>query len=259
MSACNKGVYLTSLPLGKLHRRWTSLGESVGFGLDFEIADSSPVAKEVRRRGFDCFLALAEHVRQLPYGRPAYVEDILAPLKEERGTCSVKHRLLAAVAHECGHSEINLVVGLYEMSEQNTPGVKDILERAGLESIPEAHCYLKLDDQRYDFTGLSSGSSSPFEALHQEHIIYPTNLSNEKVMLHQEAIRAWAKRHALSFGDAWALREACIHALESNNTLKQRVNKTSIVRKKPPETKAIARLRLCDENEREVSKNAFYV
>ncbi|SJL84730.1 hypothetical protein [Vibrio palustris] len=199
--------------------------------LDFELPENGPLTKDVRILGFDHFLSLAEYVRQLPYGRPSDSGDFLSVLNELRGTCSFKHRLLAAVAHECEHMEVELVVGLYAMSEQNTPGVGVVLDRAGFASIPEAHCYLRLGNQRHDFTGVSAGSSSPFDALLSEHVMYPEHLTEEKKSLHQEAIRKWASHNDQSFEDAWALREACIQALASNNTLKQttQINKTPIL------------------------------
>ncbi|KAA0696868.1 hypothetical protein DT594_06005 [Halopseudomonas laoshanensis] len=185
-------------------------------GHDFEISGKTPVAEEVKRLGFNRFMALAEYVRDLPYGRPLDSEDILAPLKEKRGTCSFKHRLLSTVADDCDHSEVKLIVGLYEMSERNTPGVAAVLDRAGIAWIPEAHCYLQIDGQRYDFTGLSSGGSSPFESLLQEHIVAPAQLHDEKAQLHQDVISRWAKSYDWSFEEAWALREDCIKALGSN-------------------------------------------
>ncbi|MDN3517515.1 hypothetical protein QWY84_07840 [Aquisalimonas lutea] len=188
--------------------------------LDFSIEGEGPVAMEVRRRGFDRFLALGEHVARLPYGRPACSNDVLTVLKEQRGTCSSKHRLLAAVAQECGHVEVELVVGLYAMCEQNTPGIGTVLEPAGFDYIPEAHCYLRLGGRRYDFTGLSSGSTSPFEALLSEHVVSTVHLADEKERIHRDAVQRWADSHAVSFADAWALREACIQALTSSNTLK---------------------------------------
>lgn len=187
--------------------------------LDFDLPENGPLTKEVRRLGFDHFLDLAEHIRQLPYGRPSDAGDFLSVLRELRGTCSFKHRLLAAVAHECEHLEVELVVGLYAMSEQNTPGVGAVLNRAGFASIPEAHCYLRFESQRYDFTGVSTGSSSPFDVLLSEHVICPEHLTEQKKSLHQEAIQNWASQNDQSFEDAWALREACIQALASNNTL----------------------------------------
>ena len=204
------------LPAARLGQS-TSRGESVSAELDFEIVGGGPLAEEVRRHGFDHFLMLAEHVRQLPYGRPSCARDVSTVLEERRGTCSSKHRLLAAVAHECGHPEVDLVVGLYAMSERNTPGVGVVLEGAGFVSIPEAHCYLRLGDRRHDFTGLSTGASSPFEALLSEHLVPLAHLPEEKARLHHDAIRVWSASHGLPFADAWALREACIQALVSSH------------------------------------------
>lgn len=186
--------------------------------VDFSIISNGVATEEVRRRGFYRFLDLVQHVRQLPYGRPGCTDDVSAVLKEQQGTCSSKHQLLAMVAQECGHAEIELVVGLYAMSEQNTPGVGIVLEPAGFFSIPEAHCYLRVGDHRYDFTGLSSGSTSPFEALFSENTVSPVSLFDEKARLHRAAIQAWAGSHALPFAEAWSLREDCIQALASSNT-----------------------------------------
>lgn len=183
--------------------------------LEFAIADHGPISREVLRHGYDRFAVLAAHVCELPYGRPVDGDQPQAVLTERRGTCSSKHRLLATVAHECGCTDIELVVGIYSMSEKNTPGVGAVLEPAGVVSIPEAHCYLRLAGRRYDFTGLSSGSSSPFDALLSEHVVRPARLRADKADIHQDAIRRWAARHGMTFAGAWSLREACIDALAS--------------------------------------------
>jgi len=59
-----------------------------------------------------------------------------------RFTCTTKHALLAALARE-QHINAQLVLGIYEMSERNTPGVGHVLSRYGLSYIPEAHCHLR--------------------------------------------------------------------------------------------------------------------
>jgi hypothetical protein len=184
--------------------------------LQFRISGGSALCEEVRSLGFDFFEHLAEHVRKLPYGRTSNAQDPLALLRQGRGTCSAKHQLLAAVAQDCGHSEVQLTVGIYEMSEDNTPGVGTVLNAASLTSIPEAHCYLSIEGERFDFTGLSAGSLSPFAALLAEYSVSPTNLSHVKAELHQEAIAAWASDRGISQEAAWAIREACIAALAAN-------------------------------------------
>lgn len=184
--------------------------------LDFSLRGGGPVADAVIRRGFASFSVLAEHVRRLPYGRPEGKDDALAPLRAQMGTCSSKHRLLVAVAHDCGHADIQLMVGMYRMSGRNTPGVGAALAAAGVRWIPEAHCYLEYRGERHDYTGLSSGSTSPFDALFSEEIVSPANLPHDKERLHRTALATWARQNGLSFADAWALRETCIAALVSN-------------------------------------------
>jgi hypothetical protein len=107
---------------------------SLSSRLQFRITGGSALCEDVRSRGFETFEHLVEHVRTLPYGRAAYAEDPLAVLRQGRGTCSAKHQLLAAVAQDCGHSEVQLTVGIYEMSEDNTPGVGTVLNAASLNS-----------------------------------------------------------------------------------------------------------------------------
>lgn len=84
---------------------------------------------------------------------------------------------------------------------------------AKLISIPEAHCYLRFDGHRYDFTGLPGGNSSPFDSLLSEHVVSPYNLPQEKTALHHEAMSAWADLRGRTFAEAWKVRETCIAAL----------------------------------------------
>ena len=178
--------------------------------LQFRISGGSALCEEVRSRGFYFFEHLAEHVRKLPYGRTSNAQDPLALLRQGRGTCSAKHQLLAAVAQDCGHSEVQLTIGIYEMSEDNTPGVGTVLNAASLTSIPEAHCYLSIEGERFDFTGLSAGRLSPFAALLAEYTVSPTNIFHVKAELHQEAIAAWASDQGISQEAAWALEKRAL-------------------------------------------------
>lgn len=173
----------------------------------------SPMGRAIEQMPYPSFEALAAHVRALPYARTSWPDDPLAVLREGRGTCSSKHQLLATVAQECGHPEVVLTVGVYEMTEANTPGVGAVLEAASYDCIPEAHCYLTVDHQRWDFTGLPRGKESPFQALIEEHFLLPAELQARKVSLHRQALGRWCGQRGLSPLDAWVVREACIAAL----------------------------------------------
>jgi hypothetical protein len=65
----------------------------------FAVEVAAPLGAEVRRFDIHTFEELASRVRELAYGRPVSA-SLLAVLAENQGTCSSKHRLLAAVAHE---------------------------------------------------------------------------------------------------------------------------------------------------------------
>jgi len=185
--------------------------------LDFPITECGALSQLVCSRGYGRFEEIAEAVRALPYGRVQHLDDIASVLKEQKGTCSSKHRFLAALAHECGHVEVQLMVGLYEMSERNTPGVRAALRIEQLSSIPEAHCYLMCGGQRFDFTGLAAGAVSPFESLIEERAVSPESLLSTTATYHRGMIDAWARQRGLDGDRVWAIRERCI-ALLANNT-----------------------------------------
>lgn len=180
---------------------------------DFVIAESGPLSRTARLRGYARFAELVEAIRALAYGRLRDSSDIAAVLQERRGTCSSKHRFLAALAHECGHAEIQLVLALYEMSESNTAGVGSVLRAEGLTAIPETHCYLACRGRRFDFTGLAAATVSPFDALIEEQIVSPTDLPAAKLAYHRAAIDAWARARDMDPQRAWAIRERCIARL----------------------------------------------
>jgi hypothetical protein len=183
--------------------------------LDFPIQNCGKLSAYVLHLGFERFLPFAEYVCSLGYGRPSGFGDVLAVVRKKKGTCSSKHLLLASLAHECGHTDIHLVVGIYQMCEGNTPGVGEVLEKAGLTSLPEAHCYLKYKDIRYDFTGLEKGIASPFDLLVLEHDVTPADLAEVKNTLHRQEIGKFARRLKMDPEALWKIREDCIKVLSA--------------------------------------------
>src|SRR5580700_6606875 len=97
------------------------------------------------------FRSAGQYVQALPYGRNTHPSDLLIVLTEKRGTCSTKHALLRRLAIE-QNLDIALVLGIYEMTEENTPGVGAVLAKYGLAILPEAHCYLRAAGRRIDVT-----------------------------------------------------------------------------------------------------------
>jgi hypothetical protein len=185
--------------------------------LDFRLSNTVRARIEESGLMIASFLDLAHLVRDLPYERCTPGDDPYQVLTERCGTCSSKHRLLAVAARDSGHAELKLMVGIFRMSEANTPGVGRVLSRAGQPFIPEAHCYLVSTNERFDFTGLTGGQESPFAVIEAEYVVDPDVLPGEKSRLHRRAIDAWRVEVGLSFDDAWMLREECIAALSASH------------------------------------------
>jgi hypothetical protein len=160
------------------------------------------------------YRSAAHYLHGLAYGRNSNRTDPLAVLREQRGTCSTKHALLARLAAE-QQLPIRLMLGIYEMSERNTPGVGRVLEKYGLACVPEAHCYLMYDDDRIDITRVDG--AEPIARFLHEEVISPDQISDYKVAVHQRFLRNWIETapspHAMSLDDVWKIREECIAAL----------------------------------------------
>ncbi|MEX2962715.1 hypothetical protein [Microbulbifer sp. TYP-18] len=174
----------------------------------YKFHNTGDLGRAFNRLGITDFPAVCRYVQELPYGRTTDRADWLGVLRENRGSCSTKHALVKALAAEIGIS-VALYLGIFQMCEKNTPGVGKILSNAGLEYIPEAHCYLKYRGHRIDLTGLSA---APVELeFLQETEIEVCQIGAFKVNYHQMFIKQWYGE--AEFDRIWLLREACIAAL----------------------------------------------
>jgi|SRR5580698_8412526 hypothetical protein len=163
------------------------------------------------------YKAAARFVSRLPYGRNTVVHKPLIVLQEGRGTCSTKHALLRRLAIEQSLS-VALVLGIYEMHERNTPGVGSVLKKHGIETLAEAHCYLRFRESRIDVT--RPIDTDPPERiahfLHEEDIT-PEQIGDYKTVVHRRFLRRWLAESGnaggLDLDEVWRIREECIAAL----------------------------------------------
>lgn len=177
---------------------------------NFRLSPHSAIAREFLRHGATDFHRAVRHVWLLPYARTTPRNDYLRVLRQGRGTCSTKHALVAALAHEHG-APVRLVLGIYEMDAANTPGIGDVLARHGLASILEAHCYLVHEGERIDLTRGDDGWGE-MRFIHEE-TIRPEQIGEYKLVVYQRHLWEWALAHDMSPGLAWSIREECIAAL----------------------------------------------
>ena len=167
--------------------------------------------------GAQDFRAAAAYVNRLAYGRNAIPADALCVIREGCGTCSTKHALLRRLALEQG-LDIVLFLGLYEMTERNTPGVGKVLAANGFDSLLEAHCYLRSGLRRIDVTRVTGQALlAPIASFLHEEEIAPEQIGEYKTSLHRKFLWQWAERENLrkqhTLEDLWRIREQCIAAL----------------------------------------------
>lgn len=178
---------------------------------------AGPLSAEIIARGITDFRVAGRYLQALTYGRTVDRADFRAVLREGKGTCSTKHALLAALAHEQGVPVV-LTLGIYEMHERNTPGVGAVLTRYGLTSLPEAHCYLTHEGRRIDVTRSGAEPTEPITQFLTEETIIPEQIGDHKFAVHRQYMQHWVNNHAemvggRSFEDVWRIREECIAAL----------------------------------------------
>ncbi|HLP14544.1 MAG TPA: VOC family protein [Flavobacteriales bacterium] len=158
-------------------------------------------------------------LRSVPYGRNSSRAMPELVITESCGTCSSKHALAKKVAVENNIPNVQLIISIYKMTEKNMPGIGSHLSQNGLEYIPEAHCYLKVNGKPLDLTNANSSFVNFYDSIMEEHEINFDQVDVFKVELHKNFMRNWIRLHNMkqSFDEIWEIRERCIHSLSESN------------------------------------------
>ena len=183
--------------------------------LNFKLNSRQTLSKTFLELGIQTFSEAINFVKNLPYGRNSNRQDFTLVLKEQKGTCSSKHALLKSLANENQYFEVKLMLGIFKMSGKNTPMINPILEKYNIEFIPEAHNYLKIDNEIFDCTTANSSEINFKNDLIQEIEIQPKQVIQFKIDYHQNFLRNWCKENNYNFDEVWKIREECISALSS--------------------------------------------
>lgn len=181
------------------------------------ISNRKPLSQLLKTKGILNWETALNYVRSIPSGRPSNRTDFSLVITEQRGSCSSKHALLKQLAIENGWDDVRLFIGIYKMTEQNTPGIGKVLSVQNIDYIPEAHCYLKRLDMEIDVTSTTSHFKNIKGELLEEIEIKPHQVSEFKVDYHKKFIEKWLLKSSVSltFKEVWTLREQCINNLSS--------------------------------------------
>ncbi|WP_158730326.1 hypothetical protein [Flavobacterium sp. I-STPA6A] len=186
---------------------------------NFDIKSAGQISKEFIDRNILTFNQATLFIKELVYGRNADKNNLASVFTDNCGTCSTKHALLKKLADENNFETVKLIVGIFRMNKNNTPEISATLLQNNLDFIPEAHCYLKFEDQILDLTKINSNPKDFVDDLIEEIEILPEQITDYKVNYHKNYLVTWLdnnKQINFSLNDIWKIREQCIEDLANN-------------------------------------------
>ncbi len=184
-------------------------------GMNYTLASKDELTKLVKSNGINLWNELTEFVKGLPYGRNQNRFDLGLVLTERKGSCSSKHALLKKIADFNNIPNVKLFLGIYKMNQSNTPKIGNELEKYSIEFIPEAHCYLEINETRLDFTADQSEFEKIQNEIIEEEEIETGQVAEFKVEYHKNYIKKWLieTNSEFNFDQFWNVREKCIENL----------------------------------------------
>lgn len=159
-----------------------------------------------------------EFILYLPYGRNDNKYDLKSVFRNACGTCSTKHAILKALADENDFKGLKLMLGIFKMNGQNSPQILSTLRRYGLDYLPEAHNYLKYENNIIDLTKPGFMLSTDSGELLTEQEIEVAQITDYKISFHKEYISRWLENEneiKYSAEEIYRIRESCIMDLSA--------------------------------------------
>jgi len=116
-----------------------------------EINSSGSISKKFIESGMNDFHHACQWVKDLPYGYNSNHDDPLIIFEEKKGICTTKHGAIAMLAQEIG-LDVHKMLGFYKLNEHIVSGTSKILDKYGLDYIPQIHCFLSSQMNFVDLT-----------------------------------------------------------------------------------------------------------
>ena len=187
--------------------------------MNYRLVSKDKLTILANRKGLYEWNSLTQYVKNLPYGRITQKSDLSLVLTEQKGTCSSKHALLKEIADSNQIHGIDLVLCIFKMNAKNIPKLHKVFIKSPIDYIPEAHCYLKVNGFRKDFTAIDFDINVLQADIMEEVVIKPCQIDKFKIKYHKDFIINWALQtnSKIEPKAVWDLREKCILALSNKN------------------------------------------
>ena len=156
---------------------------------DKPIAGGGLLVRTFLSIGIERFQAACRYVHELPYGYNSDRDDLMILFKENMGSCTTKHAVIATLAAELGLGVFKHI-GIYPMTEERVTGTNKILARYNLSYVPMIHCFLVYEDQRVDLSqGNHNGKNGPIDEFLYTEKVDPLISAKEAYFLYRRALQ----------------------------------------------------------------------
>jgi hypothetical protein len=154
------------------------------------ISNLGEVSKKFLGLHIHTFLEACRYVHALPYGYNSDRDDLMILFKENRGTCTTKHAVIATLAVEL-NLPIEKNIGIYAMTEEIVTGTNDILKRYDLPYLPMVHCFLSHQEHFVDLTeGNNNGKNKSIENFLYIEKVEPSISAKDEYLLYRKALKS---------------------------------------------------------------------
>ncbi|NHJ03462.1 MAG: hypothetical protein EAX90_01450 [Candidatus Heimdallarchaeota archaeon] len=155
---------------------------------DRKIIPSGIISRKFLELGIKSFKDACMFVHNTDYGYNSNTDDKLVLFKENRGSCTTKHGVIAELAEELA-IPLFKKVGIYKLTEEITEGVSKILAKYNIPFIPMVHCFLVYKNCRFDLTeGNNNGKKTSIDEFIQEEKVIPFINRKDEYLLFRKVL-----------------------------------------------------------------------
>ncbi|MHA2397723.1 MAG: hypothetical protein ACXADU_02385 [Promethearchaeota archaeon] len=156
---------------------------------DAEIKPKGDMSRKFLELGITSFKEACEYIHDADYGYNSNYDDKMIFFKENMGSCTSKHAVIAGLAEEL---DIPLFkyVAIYKFTEEISTGTQKIIEKYNVPYVPMIHCFLVYKALRFDLTeGNCNGKNTTLEHFIQEEKVDPFITTKEEYLLFKRVLK----------------------------------------------------------------------
>lgn len=147
------------------------------------------ISRKFLNLGIKSFRQACEYIHNIEYGYNTDYEDRMILFKENKGTCTTKHAIIAGLAEELG-IPLYKHVGVYKFTEEISSGTNEILRKHNIPYVPLAHCFLVYKEFQFDLTeGNCNGKNTTIEEFIHEEKVEPFISRKDEYLLLKKVIK----------------------------------------------------------------------